>query len=147
MLKRKNNKKDKKNKQLVKLAGGVLVHEGKILIGKRMAGDTYGGYWEIPGGKVEKGENLAGCVKRELKEELDISVDVKRSFYKSEIIFKNKIYRFSFHECKLIKGNPKAKEVADFKWEKPGRLMKYKFPPANYKLVKYMIEHREKFGW
>jgi mutator protein MutT len=141
------NKKLLKNKKLIRLAGGVVVREGKILIGKRKAGDTFGGYWEIPGGKVEKGENLANCLKREMKEELGIKVDVKRSFYKNEVIVKDKLYRFSFHECALVSGKPIPKEVSEFRWEKPSRLMNYKFPPANNKLIKYMLENKEKFGW
>jgi len=127
---------------MVKLAGGVVIHRGKILIGKRKEGDSFSGFWEFPGGKVEKGENFVNCVKREMKEELGIDVSVQPSMFRKDVLYKDKIYRFSFHKCRLTGGNPVAKEVAEFKWTKPAKLLKYKFPPANYKLIKFMLEQK-----
>lgn len=57
------------------VTAGIILKEGKILIAKRKEGK-----WEFPGGKVEKGESVEECLKRELKEELNIEVDFIKPF-------------------------------------------------------------------
>jgi mutator protein MutT len=55
--------------------GAVIVHDGKALIIKR-ANDPYKGQWSIPGGRVELGESLADAVRREMREETGLEVEV-----------------------------------------------------------------------
>jgi 8-oxo-dGTP diphosphatase len=48
-----------------------LIKDDAILLGKRK--NCYGeGTWGLPGGHLEQGESIRECVRRELKEELDI---------------------------------------------------------------------------
>ncbi|MBI2449955.1 MAG: NUDIX hydrolase [Candidatus Nealsonbacteria bacterium] len=56
---------------------GVILEEGKILLEKRSY-YPFIGYWVIPGGHVEYGETVEEAVKREMKEELGISVRIKK---------------------------------------------------------------------
>jgi ADP-ribose pyrophosphatase YjhB (NUDIX family) len=55
--------------------GGVIVKDRKALIIKR-ANDPYKGQWSIPGGRVELGESLVDAVRREMREETSLHVDV-----------------------------------------------------------------------
>ena len=58
------------------VVGGVLVVKDQILLPKRSSMlSMYPGFYEFPGGKVEKGETLKMALKRELNEELSIEVD------------------------------------------------------------------------
>ena len=59
-----------------KVSAGIVCRNGKILICQRPKGKSLAGFWEFPGGKLEEGESLQDCLKRELKEELDIEVAV-----------------------------------------------------------------------
>ena len=43
---------------------------------QRPAHKARGGLWELPGGKVDAGENDAQALRRELAEELDIAIEV-----------------------------------------------------------------------
>ena len=47
----------------------------EFLLAQRPPGKVYAGYWEFPGGKVEPGETLHEALKRELQEELGVTVD------------------------------------------------------------------------
>ena len=59
----------------MEVVGGVLVRNNKILLPKRSYMlSKYPGFYEFPGGKVEKGETLKFALKRELFEELSIDV-------------------------------------------------------------------------
>ena len=55
--------------------GGVVVQDGQALIVKR-AHEPRKGEWSLPGGIVELGETLVEAVKRELKEETGLDVEV-----------------------------------------------------------------------
>ena len=64
------------------LVGGVVHRKGEILIVKRV--DTkriFPGYWEIPGGKIEEGENPQQAVIREVREETGLDVDIEKMFH------------------------------------------------------------------
>ena len=64
----------------VDVAVGVLIernargHEGRFLLTSRPAGKPYAGYWEFPGGKLENGETVEQALRRELHEELGITI-------------------------------------------------------------------------
>jgi mutator protein MutT len=55
--------------------GAVIVKDGRAIIIKR-ANDPYKGQWSIPGGRVEWGEPLHQAVKREMREETGLDVEV-----------------------------------------------------------------------
>ena len=59
----------------VDVAVGVLTDaQGRFLLTSRPAGKVYAGYWEFPGGKLEAGENVEQALRRELHEELGITI-------------------------------------------------------------------------
>ncbi len=63
------------NRPITEVAAGILLDaEGRYLLGQRPEGKPYAGYWEIPGGKIEKGETVFEALKRELQEELGIEI-------------------------------------------------------------------------
>lgn len=61
----------------VRKVGAAIVpdSEGRILIGRRAPHKPVPGLWEFPGGKLEEGEDIPSCIRRELIEELDLTVD------------------------------------------------------------------------
>ena len=54
--------------------GGVVVHRGRVLLVRR-GHQPLKGHWSLPGGLVEKGEELAHALRRELKEETGLSIE------------------------------------------------------------------------
>ena len=66
----------KKNHKIIHVVALVLQnHQGKILVAKRSLKQDQGGLWEFPGGKVEAGETRLIALKREIKEELDYTLE------------------------------------------------------------------------
>ena len=61
-------------------AGLIRDDKERLLIAQRPMDGLLGGLWEFPGGKVDAGETLVDCLKRELREELAIEVDVGETF-------------------------------------------------------------------
>ena len=69
----------------------ILVKKKSFLISKRPRNKIYSGFWEFPGGKVETNESLKSALKREINEELDISI-----YEKDMAIFEIVIAKSSF---------------------------------------------------
>ncbi len=60
---------------LTEVAVGVLIDpQDRFLLTSRPPGKVYAGYWEFPGGKVEAGESVAQALRRELQEEIGVTV-------------------------------------------------------------------------
>lgn len=68
----------------MKSVGVALIYNknNKILIGRRALTEPFSGYWEFPGGKLEKGETPQQAIKRELMEELNVKSTVNDYFDK-----------------------------------------------------------------
>ena len=63
------------SRPITEVAAGILLDQsGRYLLGQRPMGKPYAGYWEVPGGKIEKGESVFEALKRELHEELGIEI-------------------------------------------------------------------------
>ena len=66
--------------QPVQVTAAIFVDGQKVLIARRKSSGHLAGMWEFPGGKIEPNETPEDCLKRELREELNIEVDVERHF-------------------------------------------------------------------
>ncbi len=121
----------------------VIVRDGMVLISKRRVGDSFGGFWEFPGGKLEVGETLEQGLIREIQEELGISISVSGKRMMVEHPYPNRTIRLHCFNCRVIQGEPRAIECADWKWIYPGELGGYSFPPASLSLVESLMKTLE----
>lgn len=70
------------------------------------------GKWEIPGGKVDKGESLEEAVVREVKEELGIEIKVEKLLTVSNHILadENQHWISPTYICSIVSGTPTIQE-------------------------------------
>lgn len=66
-------------------SAALIMHNGKFLLAERNK-KNYNGYWVIPGGGVEFGETIQDAAVREIKEEINLDVDIVRFIGWKEII-------------------------------------------------------------
>ncbi len=117
------------------VVAGAIKKNGRYLLGKRPEGGMLGGLWEFPGGKVETGESLQSALARELKEELDIKVDVQDHLATVEHTYTHLSVTLHLFLCKLLSGQPKPLYHSDIKWVFPSQFDRYAFPKANLKFL------------
>jgi 8-oxo-dGTP diphosphatase len=117
------------------VAGVLRRADGRLLISQRLADDTLGGYWEFPGGKVEPQEELKAALHRELVEELGVETEIGAEIHRVVHAYPDRDVRLYFFEARILSGEPRKLEVADFRWVTSGELMDYQFPEADLPLL------------
>src|SRR5712671_2283690 len=83
----------------IEVAAGLVLRNGRLLITQRRSQDHLGGLWEFPGGKRERQETFEDCVRRELKEELGIEVEVGELFDSLTYDYPEKSVYLRFYRC------------------------------------------------
>lgn len=101
---------------MIEVVAGVIYKDNKFLIAQRNLNKSQGGFWEFPGGKVEKGETYEQALKREIKEEFDSDIEVKEYLGQTIHHYPEKDIRLLFYKAKLISENIKLIEHENFKW-------------------------------
>ncbi|MEA3397569.1 MAG: (deoxy)nucleoside triphosphate pyrophosphohydrolase, partial [Chloroflexota bacterium] len=99
------------------VAAAVTVREdGRILVAQRRQGDMLGGLWEFPGGKREAGETLEEALRRELQEEMDITIAVGAPLTTVQHAYAHFRITLVAFWCRLVQGTPRCIECAAFRW-------------------------------
>lgn len=116
----------------------AIVRQGKILIDRRRKEGDMGGLWEFPGGKIEVGETIEECIKREIKEELDIEIAVGDRLTTITHAYENFDVTLYVHLCHYLSGEPQPLECEEIHWVEPDSLNGYQFPVANIQIIKLL---------
>lgn len=127
---------------LVHVAVAVIMQGQQVLIAKRPKDVHQGGLWEFPGGKVEPNERIEHALQRELREELDIDVDILsgvepliriRHDYGDKVVLLDvwKVTRFS--------GTAKGAEGQPIRWVHKEALIDFDFPEANKPIISAIL--------
>jgi len=109
--------------------------DGRYLICQRRAGGFLGGFWEFPGGKREPGESWQVCLRRELREELGVSVRALKPCGAMRYRYGARTVVFKVFRCVIARGRPQPKDAQRLRWVRADQLRRYRFPPANRRLI------------
>lgn len=102
----------------VEVAVGVLVRpDGAFLLTSRPAGKDYSGYWEFPGGKVEPGESIEQALRRELQEEIGLTIAKVEPWRVEMVDYPHALVRLNF--CKVFEwsGELVMREAQTYSWQ------------------------------
>jgi len=117
------------------VAAVIWAKNKKILITKRPDNKPQGGFWEFPGGKIERDETPTEGLFRELKEELAISVLEMRPFVKLEHEYPERSIILDVWIVEKFTGNARGNEGQTIAWVSIDQLNQYQFPEANRLIV------------
>lgn len=107
----------------------------QILIDKRPAKGLLGGLWEFPGGKIEPGETVEQCIQREIKEELDIEIEVGEHLITIDHAYTHFRVTLNVHQCRHLRGEPQPLECDEIRWVTLADIDQFPFPKANEKII------------
>lgn len=116
----------------IEVAAAVILRgDGRFLLAQRPAGKPYAGYWEFPGGKMERGESPQTALKRELHEELGIDVEQAYPWITRDYDYPHAAVRLRFFRVAAWHGTLHGKEAQAFAWQSPRALTVSPVLPAN----------------
>jgi len=126
------------------VTAGVIQEGDRVLIAQRPPEGMLGGLWEFPGGKVEPGEGLEECLKRELREELGIEVEVLGPMMTIRHAYTHMRITLHVFRCRRIEGDPRPIGCADVRWVRIAELDRYPFPNTDRRIVERLRQDAEK---
>lgn len=120
-----------------KIIGVAVIYnnQGQILIDRRRPQGLMGGLWEFPGGKIEPGETIIECIKREISEELAIEIEVGSHLITIAHDYIQFTVTLIVHYCQHISGHPMPLECDEIRWVTLNELDNYQFPEANIQII------------
>lgn len=128
---------------MIEVAAAIIENEhNQLLIARRKLHKSQGGLWEFPGGKLEGGESIEVCLKRELLEEMNINIEPYQAFGINEHDYGSLHIRLHAYRAKFISGELELHDHDEYIWVYPHQLNQYQFAPADIKFVNQLIsEH------
>lgn len=124
----------------IKVVAAIIQKENKILATKRGYGEFIN-MWEFPGGKIEPGETKKQALVREIKEELNIEINVDKFAIDIEYQYPNFYLFMSCFMCSIKEGSIKLLEHNDGKWITKEELNTLNWLPADIDAVNYLKEN------
>jgi A/G-specific adenine glycosylase len=119
-------------------AGVIWSEDGRFLITKRPLDGMLGGLWEFPGGKRRPGEALPACLHREIREELNIQIEVGELLCTVEHAFTHFYMTLYAFDCQWLAGTPQCLGCIEFHWATLDELDAFAFPVADQKIIAHL---------
>jgi 8-oxo-dGTP diphosphatase len=122
------------------VTAAVIRKDDKVLIAKRKRA-FMGSPWEFPGGKAENNETLQECLKRELREEFDIDVEVGDFLCAQKHVLNcQAAIKLYAYEVSHIAGEFQLRDHEEIRWVTLEELHRYNFPDADRMIVKFLLD-------
>lgn len=112
---------------------------GEVLIDRRRPEGLLGGLWEFPGGKIEPGETVEDCIRREIREELGIEIAVGDHLITINHTYSHFHVTLTVHHCRHLSGEPQPIESDEVRWVPVTELEQFPFPKANIHIINALL--------
>jgi 8-oxo-dGTP diphosphatase len=128
-----------RNSNLVIVVAAVIEQNGSFLVTRRLEGTHLAGLWEFPGGKIGNGETHVDGLAREIREELDVDVEVGGLVFETEHEYADRSISLHFYRCTL-RGMPRPLLGQQMQWVARAELPTLDFPPADAELIRLLTK-------
>jgi len=122
---------------MIEVIAAVIESDGRILICLRREGKRFGGLWEFPGGKTEPGETPEEGLRREIREELDLEIDIGKRIGSYPYGDPPDGIALTAFFARPQRKTPEfvLKEHVEARWVSPEELGRFDFAPADRPFV------------
>ena len=139
---------------MIRVAVGIIFQQKtsqqplSVLLCQRKHSSRYGLKWEFPGGKVEEGENIEACLRRELHEELNIHAEIGSLFHRQQYVYPDSgTFDVFYHLVPSFSGEILNRVFESYAWTGINALQEYDILEGNKDVVtKLAREHESIFS-
>lgn len=123
----------------IEVVSAIIKHNKKILTTRRSYGE-FKNMWEFPGGKMELGETRGEALRREIKEELELDVDILS--YLTTVDYDYSDFHLKMHcfICAICGGELRLNSHNDAKWTTLEELGELNWVPADILVIEKLKE-------
>ena len=126
---------------MIKVVAALLKKNEKFLIARRKKGKHLEFKWEYPGGKVENNEDEKSALKRELKEEFDISSNVGDFITESHYNYEDISINLRLYLIDDFSGDFSLKDHDKIEWISIKEINNFDFAPADIPINNYLVKN------
>ncbi len=120
----------------------IIERSDRFLIAQRPPGKPLASMWEFPGGKVKNNESEQTALQRELREELNVQVEILQRLTPCFHAYSDFSLKLIPYLCTLKKGEPETLEHKALRWITPDEISSYDFPEADLPILAEYLELR-----
>lgn len=126
----------------IEVVAAVIIDGGRLYATQRGYGE-WKDWWEFPGGKVEKGETLEDALRREIREELAVGIEVGERL--TTIDYDYPTFHLTMHcfMATVVSGKLTLLEHEAARWLKREELDTIKWLPADKPVVEMLKERMD----
>jgi 8-oxo-dGTP diphosphatase len=123
--------------ETIVVVAAVIESGDSVLVTRRLRGTHLEGMWEFPGGKVDAAERHDEALRREIREELDATIDVHELLLTTTHHYPERSVSLHFFRCTLT-SEPRAVLGQEMRWIRRADLGTLAFPPADRELIELL---------
>jgi 8-oxo-dGTP diphosphatase len=127
---------------MIEVTCAIIEHNNKVLVTQRSEKMALPLKWEFPGGKIEKDESAEACLIREILEELNINIKIKKQLNNNNNQYsETKIIKLIPFICELLSGDIKLTEHANFLWLSKNELVNLDWAEADVPILNEYLNY------
>ena len=120
---------------MIEVTAAILNNNGRLLIAQRKATGKLPNKWEFPGGKIKVDEAPETACIREIKEEVNLTVNIASFLTRVKHAYTHFKINVDVFICNYLSGTIKLNGPEDYKWITLDQIDRYPFPKANHKFI------------
>lgn len=124
------------------VTAALIKDDKKILIAQRGRDKRFGRRWEFPGGKLMEGETPEACLRREIKEELNLDIQVEEHFYTAHYSYPDFDIELMAFWCTIVGGSLKLEEHEQVRWVTVPELNQFNFVDADLRVLEALSSNQ-----
>jgi 8-oxo-dGTP diphosphatase len=117
------------------VTAALIKDDHRILIAQRGKSKRFGSQWEFPGGKLQSGETPEACLRREIREELNLEIRVEEHFCTVRHRYQDFDIELMTFWCSIVGGELELEEHEQVRWVTVQELNQYDFVKADLSVI------------
>lgn len=113
--------------------------DNRVMLAQRACEDL-NGKWEFPGGKVEQGETHQAALDREIREELNVKLEIGDLAGSNEFSIHGKKYCLHVYWASITEGEPRPAEHHALTWVPIDQLLSHDLAPADIPIAEKVMK-------